>query len=212
MLLLLTGKNDLEWQESWICWFVLFFPPPCKLPQVIFCSVVIVQSVGLIVHYVKQFGSCSHYVIYLIPIYFICLISLSLMAGHSFKSLRTYEQFMQDDCFHEKIMSRNVCFSSQSGVGILGCLTIFQSDGLQTYRRNLASIASTPERNKSFAKLNSDDINYFKKVLGERGVVQDEEKLDDANTDWMRKYKGSSKLMLQPRSTQEVNVFFQLPS
>ncbi|CAA3006572.1 D-2-hydroxyglutarate dehydrogenase, mitochondrial isoform X1 [Olea europaea subsp. europaea] len=50
-----------------------------------------------------------------------------------------------------------------------------------------------------------DDISYFKKILGERGVVQDEEKLDDANTDWMRKYKGSSKLMLQPRTTEEVS-------
>lgn len=58
--------------------------------------------------------------------------------------------------------------------------------------------------------INCDDISYFKKILGERGVVQEEEKLDDANMDWMRKYRGSSKLMLQPKSTQEVSVFIQL--
>lgn len=134
------------------------------------------------------------------------------MTGHSYRSLWTYEQFSQDDCFRENIMSRYICFSRRSGVGSLGSSTKFQRDGLGTYCRNIASIASIPERNEAFAKLNSDDISYFKKVLGERGVIQDDEKLDDANTDWMRKYKGSSKLMLQPRSTQEVNVFFQLPN
>lgn len=115
---------------------------------------------------------------------------------------------MQDDWFHGKTMLKHNFSSRGSGVGILGCLAKFQSNGLLTHHRNLASIASTPERNKYFATLNSDDISYFKKVLGEKGVVQDEEKLDDVNTDWMRKYKGSSKLMLQPRSTQEVSVFF----
>lgn len=59
-----------------------------------------------------------------------------------------------------------------------------------------------------FATINSDDINHFKKILGEKNVIQEEEKLDIANTDWMRKYKGSSKLMLQPRSTEEVHIFF----
>ncbi|CAI9754202.1 unnamed protein product [Fraxinus pennsylvanica] len=73
--------------------------------------------------------------------------------------------------------------------------------------RYLASGASTTQRNPDFSQINIDDISYFKKILGERGVVQDEEKLDDANTDWMRKHKGSSKLMLQPRTTEEVGVF-----
>ncbi|KAL2455907.1 D-2-hydroxyglutarate dehydrogenase [Abeliophyllum distichum] len=71
--------------------------------------------------------------------------------------------------------------------------------------RYLASVASTTQRNPDFSKITSDDISYFKKILGERGVVQDEEKLADANTDWMRKHKGSSKLMLQPRITEEVS-------
>ncbi|KAH6791482.1 FAD-linked oxidases family protein [Perilla frutescens var. frutescens] len=122
----------------------------------------------------------------------------SSSSGHSYKSLQTCEQFKQDDCFHKKLMSKHIYFLRGYGVGI-------QSNGLRTHHRSLASIASTPERNKSFATINSDDISYFKKVLGERGVIQDEGKLDDANTDWMRKYKGSSKLMLQPRSTKEVS-------
>ncbi|KAG6394579.1 hypothetical protein SASPL_145168 [Salvia splendens] len=124
-------------------------------------------------------------------------------SGHSYTSLRSYEKFMQDDCFHRNISAKNSFRGSV--VGILNCLAKFQSGGIRTHHRNLASTASIPERNKSFATINSDDISYFNKVLGGRGVVQDEEKLDDANTDWMRKYKGSSKLMLQPRTTQEVS-------
>lgn len=54
-------------------------------------------------------------------------------------------------------------------------------------------------------------MSYFKKILGERGVVQDEETLDAVNMDWMRKYKGASKLMLQPRSAEEVGISLALP-
>ncbi|KAM7520138.1 hypothetical protein LguiB_019100 [Lonicera macranthoides] len=68
-----------------------------------------------------------------------------------------------------------------------------------------ASLTTKIQRNPLFSTINSDDISHFKKILGEKNVIQEEEKLDTANTDWMRKYKGSSKLMLQPRSTEEVS-------
>lgn len=60
------------------------------------------------------------------------------------------------------------------------------------------------QRNPAFSTLNSDDVNYFKGILGEKNVIEDEDALLFANTDWMRKYKGSSKLLLQPGTTQEV--------
>ena len=60
------------------------------------------------------------------------------------------------------------------------------------------------QRNPAFSTLNSDDINHFKGILGDKNVIEDEDTLLFANTDWMRKYKGSSKLLLQPRTTQEV--------
>lgn len=62
-------------------------------------------------------------------------------------------------------------------------------------------------RNPVFSTINSDDITHFKEILGEKNVIQDGERLLDANTDWMRKYRGSSKLLLQPRSTEEVQIF-----
>ncbi|KAK6150607.1 hypothetical protein DH2020_015539 [Rehmannia glutinosa] len=98
-----------------------------------------------------------------------------------------------------------ICCLRGSGIGIPDSLPRVQGHGYRIHCRNIASMTSKPVRNQSFAMINCDDISYFKKILGERGVVLEEEKLDDANTDWMRKFKGSSKLMLQPRSTQEVS-------
>ncbi|XP_023552171.1 probable D-2-hydroxyglutarate dehydrogenase, mitochondrial isoform X2 [Cucurbita pepo subsp. pepo] len=71
--------------------------------------------------------------------------------------------------------------------------------------RRFASLSSVVQRNPSFSRLNSDDIDFFRSILGEKNVVQDEDRLLDANTDWLRKYRGSSKLLLQPRSTEEVS-------
>ncbi|XP_010029734.2 D-2-hydroxyglutarate dehydrogenase, mitochondrial isoform X2 [Eucalyptus grandis] len=67
------------------------------------------------------------------------------------------------------------------------------------------SVATKIQRNPEFATINSDDIRYFRDLLGEKNVIQDEDALLAANMDWMRKYKGSSKLLLLPRSTEEVS-------
>ncbi|XP_021908112.1 D-2-hydroxyglutarate dehydrogenase, mitochondrial [Carica papaya] len=71
--------------------------------------------------------------------------------------------------------------------------------------RYFSSVATEIQRKPSFSTLNSDDISYFKEILGEKNVIQDEDRLQAANTDWMQKYRGSSKLLLQPRSTEEVS-------
>ncbi|XP_077247811.1 FAD-linked oxidases family protein isoform X2 [Tasmannia lanceolata] len=71
--------------------------------------------------------------------------------------------------------------------------------------RSFSSEATKIQRNPSFATLTSDDIFYFKDILGEKNVIQDEDKLLAANLDWMRKYKGSSQLLLQPSSTEEIS-------
>lgn len=73
--------------------------------------------------------------------------------------------------------------------------------------RCFGSATSLIQRNPSFSTLNTDDINYFKGIVGEKNVIQDEDRLLTANTDWMHKYRGSSKLLLQPRTTEEVEFF-----
>ncbi|KAG8383377.1 hypothetical protein BUALT_Bualt04G0006200 [Buddleja alternifolia] len=126
-------------------------------------------------------------------------------SGLTYNCTRSCEQFTRDVCYHKQNFLAHSCLLRGSGNGNLTNLPRFEGYGFRIHCRTLASAASTTVRNQSFSSINSDDISYFKKILGERGVVQEEEKLDDANTDWMRKYKGSSKLMLQPRSTEEVS-------
>ncbi|KAK7318739.1 hypothetical protein RJT34_03446 [Clitoria ternatea] len=43
-------------------------------------------------------------------------------------------------------------------------------------------------------------------LLGTKNVIQDEEKLVSVNTNWMHKYKGCSKLLLQPMSTDQAGM------
>ncbi|KAL6988830.1 D-2-hydroxyglutarate dehydrogenase, mitochondrial, variant 2 [Sarracenia purpurea var. burkii] len=61
------------------------------------------------------------------------------------------------------------------------------------------------ERNQTFSTIITHDIPQFRGILGEKNVILGEERLFAANTDWMWKYKGSRKLLLQPSSTEEVS-------
>ncbi|XVE82548.1 hypothetical protein DITRI_Ditri16bG0014100 [Diplodiscus trichospermus] len=99
--------------------------------------------------------------------------------------------------FNEK-SSFQTSFSPVGGYKSIGEMNAIQY-------RYFSSVSTLVQRNPSFSTLNSDDISYFKRILGEKNVIQDEDRLEAVNTDWMLKYKGSSKLLLQPRSTEEVS-------
>ncbi|KAI4331407.1 hypothetical protein MLD38_029597 [Melastoma candidum] len=75
--------------------------------------------------------------------------------------------------------------------------------------RGFGTESTMLKRNPKFSTLNDDDIRYFKELLGEKNVVQDEDALAAVNTDWMHKYRGSSKLMLQPRNANEVSLILK---
>ena len=63
-------------------------------------------------------------------------------------------------------------------------------------------------RDPRFKRLTSDDLNYFKSILSEQEILQANE-LEDLsfyNEDWMRKYKGQSKLVLRPKSVEKVSL------
>ncbi|XP_052161276.1 probable D-2-hydroxyglutarate dehydrogenase, mitochondrial isoform X1 [Oryza glaberrima] len=75
----------------------------------------------------------------------------------------------------------------------------------EVQKRSFSSAAAHVQRNPAYSVLNSDDVSYFKSILGESGVVQDEDRVAVANMDWMGKYKGSSQLLLLPKSTAEVS-------
>lgn len=69
------------------------------------------------------------------------------------------------------------------------------------------------ERSSKFAKLTPEDVAYFKSVLPEGGVIEGEAatsttadaELEPFNQDWMRKYRGQSRLVLRPTTTEQVS-------
>ncbi|KAL3423044.1 actin interacting protein 2 [Phlyctema vagabunda] len=67
------------------------------------------------------------------------------------------------------------------------------------------------KRESKFAEISADDVNYFKELLGKDSAIIDgvtKDATDDIepfNGDWMRKYRGHSKLVLKPGSTEEVS-------
>ena len=67
------------------------------------------------------------------------------------------------------------------------------------------------KRNSNFAKLSQEHVQYFQELLGSESAVLDglskdaSEDIEPYNSDWMRKYRGQSKLVLKPGSTEEVS-------
>ncbi|KAF9161189.1 hypothetical protein BGX21_002402 [Mortierella sp. AD011] len=61
------------------------------------------------------------------------------------------------------------------------------------------------KRDESFKKLTEKDVEYFKSILAPSAVSQDESDLEAFNNDWMHKYRGQSKLVLKPSSTEQVS-------
>ncbi|OAL38185.1 hypothetical protein AYO20_02637 [Fonsecaea nubica] len=69
----------------------------------------------------------------------------------------------------------------------------------------------TLKRDPRFAEITADHIQFFKSALGDDAAVIDglttdaSDDLEAFNTDWMRKYRGHTKLVLRPKSTEEVS-------
>ncbi|GJN24760.1 hypothetical protein PR202_gb12522 [Eleusine coracana subsp. coracana] len=75
----------------------------------------------------------------------------------------------------------------------------------EVQKRTFSTAATHIQRNPAYSVLNSDDVSYFKSILGDSSVVQDEDRVAVANVDWMGKYRGASQLLLLPKSTTEVS-------
>lgn len=58
----------------------------------------------------------------------------------------------------------------------------------------------------NYAKLEDVDIDYFRRKFGENSgvVVVDPLEIEPHVTDWLKKYKGFSRLVLKPKNTQQV--------
>ncbi|KAK2879972.1 hypothetical protein FQN49_000698 [Arthroderma sp. PD_2] len=71
------------------------------------------------------------------------------------------------------------------------------------------------KRDPSFAQLTGEHVRYFKDLLGGGSAVVDGVTADAAddiepfNRDWMKKYRGHTKLVLKPKTTKEVSKVLQ---
>ena len=67
------------------------------------------------------------------------------------------------------------------------------------------------KRDSRFKELDSEDVKFFRDLLGKEsavidGVTQDaSEDLEAFNADWMKKYRGQARLVLKPESTEQVS-------
>ncbi|KAK8918747.1 hypothetical protein KSP39_PZI021902 [Platanthera zijinensis] len=77
------------------------------------------------------------------------------------------------------------------------------------HHRPFSSASTSTKRNPYFSTVSLDDVRHFVDILGHKSVIQDEDRLLAANIDWMRKYKGSSQLLLLPKNTEEVSKILQ---
>ncbi|KAI9828441.1 MAG: hypothetical protein M1832_002869 [Thelocarpon impressellum] len=78
------------------------------------------------------------------------------------------------------------------------------SQGDQLYLRDI-------KRDPRFAELTQDHVQHFKTLLGAESAVVDGVSSDAAddleafNSDWMRKYRGRTRLVLRPKTTSQVS-------
>lgn len=67
------------------------------------------------------------------------------------------------------------------------------------------------KRNSKYSEITPEHVQFFKSTLGDDAAVVDgvtkdaTDDLEAFNGDWMRKYRGHTKLVLKPKSTEEVS-------
>lgn len=92
-------------------------------------------------------------------------------------------------------------FSITSGVGAASKDTKYTTDAYPTLKRD-----------PSFAEVTESDVKFFKELLGAQSAVIDGVTTDAAddiepfNRDWMRKYRGHTRLILRPQTKEEVSM------
>ncbi|KAI4645750.1 hypothetical protein J4E93_005328 [Alternaria ventricosa] len=67
------------------------------------------------------------------------------------------------------------------------------------------------QRDSKFAKVSEEHVKYFRELLGSDSAIIDgvskdaSDDIEAFNSDWMRKFRGHTKLVLKPNSTEEVS-------
>lgn len=83
-------------------------------------------------------------------------------------------------------------------------------DRSQSQIKTTAASYPNIKRDPRFKQIDAEDVGFFRDLLGADSAVIDgvtkdaSEDLEASNTDWMRKYRGQTKLVLKPESTEQV--------
>lgn len=64
-------------------------------------------------------------------------------------------------------------------------------------------------RDPRFCELTDADVEHFRSIVGDAGVVVGEDAMSKYNEDWMGKYRGASRLCLRPKTTAEVSLIMR---
>ncbi|KAK8919189.1 hypothetical protein KSP39_PZI021899 [Platanthera zijinensis] len=103
------------------------------------------------------------------------------------------------------------CCFTPSYLGVIeGLKALVMVNFSVLHHRPFSSASTSTKRNPYFSTVSLDDVRHFVDILGHKSVIQDEDRLLAANIDWMRKYKGSSQLLLLPKNTEEPCTFIQI--
>jgi FAD/FMN-containing dehydrogenase len=76
--------------------------------------------------------------------------------------------------------------------------------GLSHFARRLGS-DSVVSRREDFSRVMPADLTHFVKVVGQDNVITCSEDLHSYNTDWLKRARGHSTVVLRPKSTEQVS-------
>ncbi|GAM22510.1 hypothetical protein SAMD00019534_056850 [Acytostelium subglobosum LB1] len=142
------------------------------------------------------------------------LVKNSLLVGHkvlrSRSSLGLGALITPRSCFNntnninninKSMLLTNTPSTSSSSSSLLGYCTATAKTTSSSLGDKMLSIT----RDSKYASLTEKDVEEFRRMLGDTAVINGKEDLDGYNTDFMNQFKGSSQLVLRPKSTEQVS-------
>ena len=85
-------------------------------------------------------------------------------------------------------------------------VSISQAYSTKTVALTAETYASKVHRDERYKSLEEKDLKFFQQVLEDQhALVTEEDDLLFYNEDWMRKYRGQSKLVLKPKTTEQIS-------
>ncbi|XP_067006180.2 D-2-hydroxyglutarate dehydrogenase, mitochondrial isoform X2 [Anabrus simplex] len=78
-----------------------------------------------------------------------------------------------------------------------------------SHQVELTSVRYPDVKRGNYAVLSDQHVQYFENILGKDRVITDESEVQSYNVDWMKMVRGASKVVLKPKSTEEVSAILK---